>query len=451
MDDRVTTAVTSTPQMAAAVDDSALVRHMLAVEAALARASAAHGLVPVGAAEAIAAACTSVQPDPEELRRGVIASATPVIALVAAIRAALPPDIATHVHRGATTQDVVDSAVVLSLRDALGLLEGALAEAAGAAASLAARHRDTVVAGRTLLQQASPTTFGLKAAGWAVELHDAGGRIGAVRDDRLTAQLGGAVGTLAALGPEALAIADAFADLLGVRRSPVPWHTRRDVVVDVAAAVATGAAACEKVGLDVILLAQTEVGEVRERPIDGGGGSSTLPNKHNPAGSVGVRVAARRALDGAAALVAHPPHEHERAAGAWQLEWATLQDVLLAAHAAAIRAAAVLDGLDVDVERMAANVRASGGATMAEALGAVLGDVIGWGPAQDVVREAVARAGASGRPLRDELLADDAVRGAVAATVIDDALDPQRYLGMAGALVDRALAAVAPDLSGRTS
>ena len=451
MDDRVTTAFTSTPEMAAAVDDSALVRHMLAVEAALARASAAHGLVPAGAAEEIAAACTSVRPDHDELRRGVIGSATPVIALVGAVRAVLPPDVAAHVHRGATTQDVVDTAVVLALRDALSLLGAALADAASAAASLAARYRDTVLAGRTLLQQASPTTFGLKAAGWAVELHDAAGRIAAARDDRLSVQLGGAVGTLAALGPDALAIADGFADELGVRRSPLPWHTRRDRIIDVAAAVATGAAACEKVAFDVILLAQTEVGEVRERPIDGGGGSSTLPHKRNAAGSVGVRVAARRALDGAGALVAHPPHEHERAAGAWQLEWATLRDLLLAAHAAATRTAAVLDSLDVDVERMAANLRATGGATMAESLSAVLGDVIGWGPAQEVVRQAVARAAASDRSLRDELLDHDTVRGAVPTAMIDEALDPERYLGMAGALVDRALAAVAPVESEVTS
>ena len=144
-----------------------------------------------------------MRPDHDELRRGVIGSATPVIALVGAVRAVLPPDVAAHVHRGATTQDVVDTAVVLALRDALSLLGAALADAASAAASLAARYRDTVLAGRTLLQQASPTTFGLKAAGWAVELHDAAGRIAAARDDRLSVQLGGAVGTLAVLGPDA--------------------------------------------------------------------------------------------------------------------------------------------------------------------------------------------------------------------------------------------------------
>jgi len=253
------------------------------------------------------------------------------------------------VHRGATSQDIVDTAAMLVARDAvklgLGELDGLCAECA----RLAQEHRATPMAARTLLQQAIPTTFGYTAARWLSALLDARERMRALR---YPAQLGGAAGTLAAFGDRGLEIRTRFAGELGLDDARVPWHADRAPVAEIAFALAAAATACGKVGLDVVLLAQTEVGEVRE---GSGGGSSTMPHKRNPVQAVLARACAR-SVHAQTALLVSGEHEHERAAGTWQAEWNALSEALAFACGAAAAARASLAGLEVDAERMRANM-----------------------------------------------------------------------------------------------
>jgi 3-carboxy-cis,cis-muconate cycloisomerase len=277
---------------------------------------------------------------------------------VRALRDALGEEHFDAVHRGATSQDILDTAAALVAQRAVGLIDAELAAASDACAHLADEHRDTVMAARTLLQQAVPTTFGYKAAGWLVALVDARRTLGAVE---LPAQLGGAAGTLAALGDRGLDVLQAYAAELGLQEPVLPWHTRRQPFAELAAALSAAAVAVAKIARDVVLLAQTEVGEVAEGD---GGPSSTMPHKRNPTNAVLADACARHALANAALLVADGVHEHERAAGAWHAEWAALTTALAATGGAAAAAARSLGGLEVDVERMRSNIVA---ATLSEA------------------------------------------------------------------------------------
>jgi 3-carboxy-cis,cis-muconate cycloisomerase len=328
------------------------------------------------------------------------------------------------VHRGATSQDVVDSAAMLVARRALEALLADLGGAAEAAARLANEHRATVMAGRTLLQQAVPITFGLKAAGWLVGLDEAGQRLDAVRRTRLAAQLGGAAGTLAALGDAGVDVLARFARELELVEPVVPWHTARTRVAELATALGECGGAVAKVAGDVVLLAQTEVGEVREGGEGARGGSSTMPHKRNPVAAISALAGARQAPGLVANLLAAMEHEHERAAGAWHAEWAPLRELLRSTGSAAAWLRECLEELEVDPERMRANLE---DAVLAERVAGA----IGRPDAGDLVREALA----AGRPLADvarEHLDDDE-----AAHV----LDPATYLGVTDQLIDRALSA----------
>jgi 3-carboxy-cis,cis-muconate cycloisomerase len=348
----------TTGAVAEAVSDRAWLAAMLAFEAALARAQAKLGLVPAEAAEAIAAACAPERFDVAGLARASAATGTPVVPLLAALREALPPDAARHVHKGATSQDVVDSAAMLVARRALGPILADLDTLASACARLAEAHRATPMAGRTLLQQAVPTTFGLKAAGWLVGLDESRRRLAEVRDRRLAVQLGGAAGTLAALD-RGVDVLDAVADGLGLGRPVLPWHTIRVRVGELAGALGVVAGVLGKIALDLTLLAQTEVGEVAEPAAPGRGGSSAMPHKRNPIGAVLAAACARRAPALVASLLGSMAQEHERAAGAWHAEWEPLGDLLRVVAGAAGRLREALDGLEVDADRMLANVDAA--------------------------------------------------------------------------------------------
>jgi 3-carboxy-cis,cis-muconate cycloisomerase len=321
-----------------AVSDEAWLRAMLRAESALRTVEARAGLVP-------SEAPAEPRIDAAALAEQGRAAGNPVEPLVRALR-----EHDEHAHWGATSQDVMDTAAALVARHAGGLVADELAEAADACARLAEGHRGTVMAARTLLQQAVPTTFGLKAAGWLVGLVHARERLLAVR---LPAQLGGAGGTLASLGDRGVEVAHSYAEELDLPEPVVPWHTRRLPVAELGAALAVGAGWCGKVALDVALLAQTEVAEVRERD---GGVSSTMPHKRNPVGAVIVRACAEHVRAAAGVLLRAVEQEHERAAGAWHTEWKALSDALAYAGGAASRLREVLDGLEVDVERMRANL-----------------------------------------------------------------------------------------------
>jgi 3-carboxy-cis,cis-muconate cycloisomerase len=283
---------------------------------------------------------------------------------------------------------------------------------------------------RTLLQQAVPTTFGLKAAGWLVALLEARRRLVAVRAERLAAQLGGAAGTLAALGGRALEVAGAYARELELAEPVLPWHANRQRVAELGAALGAVAGAAAKVGRDITLLAQNEVGEVAEAP---DGRSSTMPQKRNPVRSTVAVACARLATAHAGVLLGDLAHEHERAAGSWQAEWEALSGALAFAGGSAAAAADAVGGLEVDVERMRANLEASGGVVLAERISFALAPRLGRSGAYEVVAEA-ARAGS----FREALVADE--RTGLSERELDALLDPAGSLGAAEALVDRALA-----------
>jgi 3-carboxy-cis,cis-muconate cycloisomerase len=286
------------------------------------------------------------------------------------------------------------------------------------------------MAGRTLLQQAVPTTFGLVAAGWLVALLDARARLAEVAQRGLAVQLGGAAGTLSALGDDGIAVLDALARELDLAVPTLPWHTNRVRVAELGAALATAAGVCGKVGLDVVLLSQTEVGEVREAV---GGGSSAMPQKQNPVEATLARGCARLAVAHASVLVDGLEQEHQRAAGAWHAEWEALCGALSYAGGAAAAVAASLGGLEVDTGRMRENLDTTGGLILSERIAAALSERLGRGAAHELVAAA-----AQAPSFREALLAEE--RAGLDAAELDALLDPATYLGSADALVDRALA-----------
>jgi 3-carboxy-cis,cis-muconate cycloisomerase len=302
---------------------------------------------------------------------------------------------------GATSQDILDTALMLLARHAVAAVDGDLVRAAEAAARLAAAHRNDLVMGRTLMQQALPTTFGLKAAGWLTGLDGARLRLAEVVAT-LPVQYGGAAGTLAASGGTGVALRSALAAELGLADTAAPWHTVRLPIADLAGALATAAGVIATVAVDVVLMAQTEVGEVSESG-DARGGSSAMPHKRNPVAAISARACARRAPGLAATLFAAMEQEHERAAGAWHSEWPTLTELLRTVGSGASWLAESLTVLRPDVARMAATVAAAKDPELAAALADALTPSLGRGAAHDAAAEAVREAATSGRPLREVL------------------------------------------------
>jgi 3-carboxy-cis,cis-muconate cycloisomerase len=392
-----------------ATDAQAWLEAMLEAEAALARAEAKAGVIPAEAADAIAASCRAELFDLAEIAERGRATGTPVGPLVTALREAVGGDAAKYVHWGATSQDILDTASMLVARRSLGLILAEVDRVAAECARHAREQRDTTMAARTLLQQAVPTTFGLKAAGWLVGVVDA--RNG-LRRIRPAAELGGAAGTLAPLGDRGAEVAALYAKELDLAEPPLPWQSNRVRVAELGSALAVAAGVIAKIGLDVALLAQTEVAEV---VVPGGGGSSTMPQKRNPVGSALAVACARLVAADASVLTGGLVQEHERALGGWHAEWDALPRALALTGAGAAAVAGLLDGLEVDAERMRANLDE-----------AVLSE-------RAVFELGIERDALEGRPLRDVL----AER--LSGDELDAALDPSGYLGSAGAFVDRAL------------
>src|SRR5262252_1942957 len=343
----------TTPAMAAAVSDTSWLAAMLSFEAALASVQARLGLIPADAAFVIAAACDPQRFDIEAIGQHAAASASPVVSLVDALREEVGGDEARFVHYGATSQDVLDTAMMLVSRGALDLLLADLSELASECAALAERHRDTPMAGRTLLQQARPITFGYKAAMWLMGVLDARRGLAPIRRDRLAIQLGGPVGTLDTFGPLAPKLIAGLAQELGLVEPALPWHSTRGRIAELGSGLAIAAGAAAKVALDLSLLAQTEVGEVSEAA---GGRSSAMPHKRNPARAVEARTAFAGVTAQAAVLHAALVGEHERSAGAWQSEAPALSEAFRLAAGAVARTRDALSGLQVDTARMRENL-----------------------------------------------------------------------------------------------
>jgi len=426
------------------VSDRAWLQAMLDVEAALARTRAREDQIPETHAGTIAAACQAERFDLAALGAQGARTGNPVLPMVGALRALLPERVADDLHRGATSQDILDTAAMLVTKRALGPIAADAADAAKACVGLAERHRNTPMLGRTLLQQALPVTFGLKAAGWLAGIQSARGNLLATAQWALAVQLGGAVGTAAALGEDGPAVAAGLARELDLAEPALPWHTERGRVASIASALSLLAGALAKPARDVTLLAQNEVCEVREGAGRDEGGSSTMPHKRNPVAAVAVLACAGRAPGLAMTLHAAMVQEHERAAGAWQSEWEALSDLLRLVGSAAAAAREMLEGLDVDGERMLSNLRAAGDLVMAESVVSALAEHLGWWRAQELVHAAARRAAESGGTLREALLRAPQVAAALGGAELDAALEPESYLGAARAFVDRALAHYCP-------
>jgi 3-carboxy-cis,cis-muconate cycloisomerase len=434
-------ALFTTPAMAAVFSAEARVRRMLDFEAALARAQARAGVIPAGAAAAIGTACRVERLDLGAIAREAAVVGTPVVPLARMLGDLVGGEARRYVHWGATSQDAIDTGMVLQARDGLELLEEGLLGIAATGAVLAERHRATPMAGRTLLQHALPITFGLKAARWLALATRQVGRLRQLRPRVLVVQLGGAAGTLASLGSDGPSVMALLAEELGLAAPELPWHAERDRIGELAAALGVVAGGMAKIAGDLVLLAQTEVGEVAEAAVEGKGGSSALPQKRNPVDATMALAAARLAIGQVPTVLGAMAQEHERAAGAWQAEWAAVPDLFRFTAGAVEGVRRALEGLEVDADRMRRNLDASGGLILAESLATALAQRVGRPEAQRIVRDVCDRVRRDGADLTAAALADERVAALLTPDAIGRALDPLAYLGAADAFVDRALAA----------
>ncbi|HET9170159.1 MAG TPA: 3-carboxy-cis,cis-muconate cycloisomerase [Actinospica sp.] len=425
--------------------DGAYLQKMLDAEAALARAQAAVGVVPGPAAEAISAAA---QAEDFDLRRIALDSrdgGNPVIPLVNALRAALPEETAAHVHRGATSQDILDTATMLVAESTRACILADLDRVIAALGALAARHRATPMPGRTLTQHAVPTTFGLKAAGWRSLVLDARDRLAGLS---FPAQLAGAAGTLAALIPgqdpaAVFPLLESFAAESGLDVPTLPWHVLRTPIADLGGALALTAGALGKLAADVLVLGRTEIAEISQGS-GGAGGSSAMPHKANPVNATLIAATARQVPALASVLYASLAAEDERPAGAWHAEWQNLRQALRLVGTAAELAAELAEGLDARPEKMAQDLDLTGGLIVSERLVGALEPLLGRAGARAVLAAASKTALADGSSLTETLIDEPDIKalidtGRLSADELADLLDPSRYLGAAPDLVDRAL------------
>jgi 3-carboxy-cis,cis-muconate cycloisomerase len=435
----------SSAAMRAVCDDVACLQNMLEFEAALARAEAACGVIPHAAAGPIGAACKAESFDLESLAEAATRSGNLAIPLVKALTANVAKadsEAARYVHWGATSQDVIDTATMLTLRAAIDVLTCDIDRAIAGLAGLARQHRSTAMVGRTWLQHALPMPFGLKLAEYAAALHRSRKRLVRLRSEALALQFGGAAGTLAALGDKGLAVADRLAEELSLPLPEAPWHTHRDRIADAASVLAILAGTCGKIARDVSLMMQTDVAEAFEPSGEGRGGSSTMPHKRNPVAAASSLGAATMAPNLAATILAAQVQDHERSAGPWHAEWPTLPSLLLVTSGAIAAIVDIAEGLEVDAARMRANLDATGGLIMAEAVTMALAEKIGKSDAHHLIEAASKKAIAEKKHLRDVLTADQTIAAQLGADRIAVLFEPMAYQGVSQALIDRLLASL---------
>ncbi len=416
------------------------VARMLEVEAALAMAQAQVGVIPAAAADAIAHACSASAFDLPGLHEAAWDAGNLAIPLVAALTRAVgehAPHARGYVHWGATSQDIIDTALVLQLREGLDFVDGELARLCGALVAQALAHRHTVLPGRTWLQQAAPTSLGLKLAAILAGCRRDQARLAALRPRLLVVQLGGAAGTLASLGTAGPAVTAALAARLGLGVPPAPWHTQRDALGECAAALGVLTAGVGKLALDVALLAQTEVGEAFEPAAAGRGGSSTMPQKRNPVGASVALAAATRVPGLVATMLTAAVQEHERGLGNWPAEWETLPRIVELAGGALVAMAQVIEGLRIDADRMRANVELTHGQLFAEAAQMALAPALGRDVAHRLVADACRRAVAENRHVRAVLAEMPEVRDVLDDAALARVFDPRHYLGSSDTYIDR--------------
>jgi 3-carboxy-cis,cis-muconate cycloisomerase len=423
--------------------DRAHLQFMLDVEAALARAESKLGLVPAAVADTISRAARV-----ENLRLDYIADSTrrvgyPIVAIVKELGRLAGEEAARYIHLGATTQDILDTALVLQLQRAFAIVRRDLIALARVLADRAARFRDVPICGRTHLQHAVPTTFGLKCAMWASPLVTHLERLEQAAPRILIVQLGGAAGTLAALGADGPAVVEAFARDLALGVPIQPWHALRDGFAESAALLALICGSLSKFALDVTLMMQTEVAEVSEPHEQGRGGSSTMPQKRNPIASEYILGATRAVHALVPVMLGSMIADHERATGPWQSESLALPQCVALTVGALAHARSIAEGMTIDTDRMRRNLELTGGLIMAEAIATALARSIGRAAAEDAVARACNRSIAEGVPLATILRNDPELRPHLTDAEIDRVTNPALYLGSAGAFVDRVVARVA--------
>ncbi|MEN5245037.1 3-carboxy-cis,cis-muconate cycloisomerase [Pseudomonas atacamensis] len=423
--------------------DQGRVQAMLDFEAALARAEARVGLIPSSAVAPIAAACEAGLYDFAALGEAIATAGNSAIPLVKALGkqiASSDAEAERYVHLGATSQDVMDSGLVMQLRQALALIESELAQLADSLAAQAQRFATTPLAGRTWLQHATPVTLGMKIAGWLGAVTRSRLRLQELKPRLLVLQFGGASGTLAALGAQALPIAEALAEELQLTLPEQPWHTQRDRIVEFGAVLGLIAGSLGKFGRDISLLMQTEAAEVFEPAAPGKGGSSTMPHKRNPVGAAVLIGAATRVPGLVSTLFSAMPQEHERSLGLWHAEWETLPEICCLVSGSLQQARLLADGLEVDAARMARNLELTQGLVLAEAVSIVLAQRVGRDTAHHLLEQCCKRAVAEQRHLRAVLADEPQVTAELSGAELDDLLNPAHYLGQAQVWVERAVA-----------
>jgi 3-carboxy-cis,cis-muconate cycloisomerase len=415
---------------------------MLDFEAALARAEAAAGVIPAAASGPIEAACKAEAFDLDALAEAATRSgnlAIPLVKMLTAEVGKADKDAARYVHWGATSQDVIDTATILTLRAGIDVLDVDLSRAIKGFAALARSHRHTAMVARTWLQHALPMPFGLKLAEYASSLARARCRLRRLRREGLALQFGGAAGTLAALGDKGLVVAEQLARELDLLLPDAPWHTHRDRIAEAASAFAILAGSCGKIARDVSLLMQTDVAEAFEPAGQGRGGSSTMPHKRNPVAAASALAAATMAPQLAATIFAAQVQDHERSAGPWHAEWPTLPQLMLVASGALAAVVDLAEGLDVDAARMRHNLEATHGLIMAEAVTFALAESVGKSEAHHLVEAASKLAVADKKHLREVLSADSQVTRHLAPEKLAALFEPMAYQGASQALIDRLL------------
>jgi 3-carboxy-cis,cis-muconate cycloisomerase len=423
--------------------DQGRVQGMLDFEAALARAEAAIGAIPTEVVNDIVAACDASLYDFDELSIAIGNAGNSAIPLVKALGkqiAARNETAERYVHMGATSQDVMDSGLVLQLRSAVGLLEQDLASLADALAQQAQRHAGVPMSGRTWLQQATPVTLGAKIAGWLGSITRHRQRLKELKPRLLCLQFGGASGSLAALGEMAFPIAESLARELKLNLPDQPWHTQRDRLVEFAGFLGLIAGSLGKIGRDISLMMQTEAAEVFEPAAAGKGGSSTMPHKRNPVGAAVMIGAATRAPGLVATMLSAMPQEHERSLGLWHAEWETLPELCCVVSGSLQQALAVIPGLEVDAQRMLQNLDLTHGLVLAEAVSIALAQRMGRDAAHHLIERCCRRAVEQGKHLREVLGAEPEVTAQLSSQALDNLLNPTHYLGQSKRWVKRAVA-----------
>jgi 3-carboxy-cis,cis-muconate cycloisomerase len=417
---------------------------MLDFEAALARAEAHCGVIPAAAAQAISSKCKANLIDTSALAAATAASLNPAIPLIKQVTALVgkdDPEAAQFVHWGATSQDANDTGLVLQIRKALDILDAELAILCTGLAKLAQQYRSTPITGRTLMQHALPTTFGVKVAGWLDGMNRHRERFAETRTRVLVLQFGGAVGTLAALGEKGLQVAEGLAAELRLGLPAMPWHSQRDRIAEVATTLGLCIGSLGKMARDISLHMQTEIAEVLEPAGEGRGGSSTMPHKRNPVSAAVVLSAATRVPGLVSTMLSAMVQEDERGLGNWQAEWETLPEIFRLTAGALHQMATIVPHLEVDTARMKRNLEATQGLMFSEGVAVAMASHIGKSSARKLVEAASLEARKSGKHLREVLAQDRTVSDHLTAAELDRLFEPENYLGIAEELVDRVIAA----------